>query len=121
MKADPDQLRQALLNIIINAVQAMPAGGVLSASTRMDGDVVRCDIRDTGSGIAEEHLDHLFDPFFTTKPDGTGLGLAIAHRIANAAGGEIEVSSRPNAGSTFTLVLPSGDALSHDHGDDSCR
>ena len=121
VKADPDQLRQALLNIIINAVQAMPAGGVLSASTRADGDVVRCDIRDTGSGIAEEHLDHLFDPFFTTKPDGTGLGLAIAHRIANAAGGEIEVSSRPNAGSTFTLVLPSGDALSHDHGDDSCR
>jgi len=121
VKADPDQLRQVLLNIVINAIQAMPDGGTLLISTRADGDVVRCAIADTGAGIEPEHVRQLFDPFFTTKPDGTGLGLAIARRLVSAVGGRIDLQTRPGAGSTFTLVLPCGGVPPYDARDHSGR
>ncbi len=120
VRADGDLLREVLLNIVINGLQAMPDGGTLFVSTGADGKSVRCAVRDTGAGIAAEHMEDLFDPFFTTKPDGTGLGLSIAHRIVTAVGGRIEVESSPNEGATFTIVLPTGGFESDASGDDSC-
>jgi PAS domain S-box-containing protein len=104
-----DGLKQVLLNIIINAVQAMPSGGRLTieTSTVEDGRL-RVAISDTGDGIAPENLPHIFSPFFTTKRvgEGTGLGLYITHMILQREGGEISVDSKVGQGTTFTVLLP---------------
>lgn len=112
--ADPNQLQQVFLNLIANALDAMPTGGELSVETASAAvDVasttqVLVRIRDTGSGIAPEHLHKLFTPFFTTKNagQGTGIGLAVCRQIMHAHGGNIEAQSQPGVGSTFTLSLP---------------
>lgn len=131
VEADPEQIKQVLLNIILNAAQAMPNGGELVASTsfvranyerpnlkEMDETQIICQTRgngylhislsDTGCGIHPSHLKHIFEPFFTTKgyEQGTGLGLSISYSIIEHFGGTIQVQSRLNQGSTFTVVLP---------------
>lgn len=108
VKIDPDRINQVLLNLYLNAIEAMAPGGQLqievSGSEANSGLKIR--VADTGHGIAGEDLSKIFDPYFTTKSSGTGLGLAIAHNIVEAMGGTIEVNSEAGKGTTFTLTLP---------------
>jgi two-component system sensor histidine kinase HydH len=121
VRIDAEQLRQVLLNILQNALQAMGSRGTITITTRTrtqpaagrpgngvrrEAEWVEIAVRDTGPGIAAPTLKHLFVPFFSTKATGTGLGLAISQRLAQEAGGTIEVASQEGAGSTFTIVLP---------------
>jgi signal transduction histidine kinase len=101
-------IRGICMNLMMNAVQAMPAGGTLSISTRAEGEGVVLRVEDTGEGIAPEHLDRIWDPFFTTKPvgTGTGLGLSITQRVVSRHGGTIRVESRPGEGARFVVRLP---------------
>ncbi|SHE75200.1 two-component system sensor histidine kinase AtoS [Desulforamulus putei] len=105
---DPDQMEQVLMNIIYNAVQAMPDGGEVTLSTGHDvkEKMVAIDIKDTGCGVPEELLDKLFDPFFSTRAKGTGLGLTIADEIIRAHGGSIEIKSKEGLGTTVRILLP---------------
>ena len=108
--ADEHQLRQALLNLLRNAAEAMRDGGRLTLSaTRLtdaiDGRAVELRIADTGQGIAAEHLPKIFDPFFSTKEGGTGLGLALTQQIVVEHGGTIEVRSERGRGTTFVVRL----------------
>ncbi len=104
------KLEQVCLNILINAMQAMPNGGEIRIATdhhkNERDDWVELVVADQGIGIPPENIDYLFDPYFTTRPDGTGLGLAIAHRIVVDHGGTIVVDSIPGAGTTMTVRLP---------------
>jgi two-component system NtrC family sensor kinase len=107
-------LQQVLLNLIINAVQAMPGGGDLTVRAAQDKNKrIIMTVQDTGVGISDEHLPHIFDPFFTTKEvgRGTGLGLSVSHGIIKKHGGRITVESSPGKGSTFTVVLPTQEEL----------
>ncbi|HEX5386420.1 MAG TPA: PAS domain S-box protein [Gemmatimonadales bacterium] len=110
VQVDRAQLLQMLMNLAINARDAMPGGGRLRISTgrRKDGSHIVLSVADSGSGIAAEHLPHLFEPFFTTKGvgEGTGLGLATVHGIVAQSHGQIEVESEPGRGTTFTVLLP---------------
>jgi len=112
VQGDRDQLTQVLLNLLVNACQAMPDGGRIQITTGVKGEgddaQVTIQIADTGCGIAEEHLPNIFQPFFTTKgKDGTGLGLAISSRIARDHQGTIDVQSEVGRGSVFLIALPS--------------
>ena len=102
------QLNQTWMNLLANAAQAVANGGEVRVSTRLDGEMVRVSVSDTGRGIAPEHLNKIFDPFFTTKPvgEGTGLGLSITYGIVERHGGAISVESRAGSGTTFTVTLP---------------
>jgi signal transduction histidine kinase len=109
IKADDGQLRQALIALLMNAVDATPPGGHIDVETRRGGaDTVILTVADDGSGISPENLDKIFNPFFTTKPvgQGTGLGLAICHGIVASHGGEIRVDSELGKGTRLSLVLP---------------
>jgi signal transduction histidine kinase len=106
VRADAELLRQAFLNLCVNAVQAMPGGGRLSVHVRREGAGLSIDFRDTGTGMDAETRRHVFEPFFTTKPDGTGLGLAIVRQAAEAHGGAVAVDSEPGKGSIFRVWLP---------------
>ena len=108
--ADPDRIRQCLLNLVLNALQAMPAGGELDVETEPGPGVCRVRVRDTGVGIAPEHLDRIFDLYFSTKPAGTGLGLPMARKIVEEHGGKIAVESAPREGTVFTFEIPTLDA-----------
>ncbi|MBC7293418.1 MAG: HAMP domain-containing histidine kinase, partial [Thermoleophilia bacterium] len=103
-----DQLDQAVLNILVNAVQAAGPGGAVRLCTAREGETARITVQDSGPGIAPDVLDRIFEPFFTTKPrgEGTGLGLAIARRIVLRHGGTITAASRPGEGATFTINIP---------------
>ncbi|MGC2062439.1 MAG: ATP-binding protein [Thermodesulfovibrionales bacterium] len=106
---DDNQIQQVLVNLITNAVQAMPGGGRLSIRTRTGNksDSVEILISDSGKGIPPEFLPHIFDPFFSTKgPEGTGLGLSVSYGIIKNHHGHIRVESRPEVGTTFTIDLP---------------
>ena len=103
---DPNQIRQVLLNLLRNAIEAMPQGGTVTVRARRNERGVELSLTDTGGGIAEQSLDHIFDKFFTTKPTGTGLGLALARRILDAHGATITVDSAPGEGATFTITIP---------------
>jgi two-component system, NtrC family, sensor histidine kinase HydH len=103
---DPEQIKQVLLNLTINSVQAMPEGGEVVLSTRMDNGRVAIEVKDQGPGISPEQLDKVFDPFFTTKDSGTGLGLSVAHQIASQHGGILSAKNNPDRGATFSLYLP---------------
>jgi len=104
---DPDRFSQCLLNLYLNAIQAMTEGGRLSIRLiRHEDDWVDIEISDTGKGIRAEFLHQIFDPYFTTKTTGTGLGLAIVHKIIEAHQGRIRVRSTPGKGTTFTITLP---------------
>src|SRR5262245_58166288 len=103
---DRDLFEQCLLNLMLNAEQAMPDGGTLTLIGRRDGGEVCLDVIDTGQGIAPEQLPKLFRPFHTTKANGHGLGLAISRKIVLAHGGTIDVQSEPARGTKFTIRLP---------------
>ena len=111
VKADPDYLKQVLLNLILNGFQAMPEGGTLNIETAARDGKMRLSVSDTGTGIEPENLARIFEPYFTTKADGSGLGLAIARRIIEAHGGTIDVTSKAGNGSRFDIVLPLDHAL----------
>jgi len=106
LEFDEKLLKQALLNIINNAVAAMPKGGTLTVSTERRGEVVLVHVRDTGSGISDENMAKIFEPYFTTKDFGSGLGLTVVYKIVKEHGGEINVKSREGEGTTFTISLP---------------
>ena len=109
VEADGSQLKQVFLNVFLNAVQAMEAGGTLAVEAlRVGGGRPLVRVTDTGPGIPEEALEKVFDPFFTTKKGGTGLGLSICYTIVKAHGGEIEVRSRLGEGTTVLVSLPAG-------------
>lgn len=116
VQSDAEQLKQVLINLVQNAVQAMPEGGRLTIATALDDpggfrligrgpEMVELRVRDTGPGIPEEAREHVFVPFFTTKEKGTGLGLAISQRIVRSHGGSIAVQSRPGEGTEFVVRL----------------
>ena len=109
IRADDGHLRQALIALLMNALDATPPGGHIEVETRRDGsDTVILTVADDGSGISPENLDKIFNPFFTTKPvgQGTGLGLAICHGIVASHGGKIRVDSEIGRGTRLSLVLP---------------
>jgi two-component system NtrC family sensor kinase len=101
-----NELQQVLVNLVVNAIQAMPDGGTITLTTRDDGDGVVITVEDTGTGIRPEDAGRIFDPFFTTKRgEGTGLGLSISYALVQRHGGRIEVESRPGEGATFSVFL----------------
>ena len=103
---DSDRMLQALLNLLLNAVQAMPEGGTLTVSSQAVKDRLELRVADTGHGIPRESMARIFDPYFTTKNQGTGLGLATVRTIAEAHGGRVRVASEPGRGTEITLDLP---------------
>lgn len=103
---DSQLIKQALLNILINAYQSMPNGGNLKIDISRIGSNIKIDIIDSGEGIPPERIDRVFDLFYSTKENGTGLGLSIAKRIVDLHNGEIRVKSQEGKGSTFTVILP---------------
>lgn len=113
--ADPGQLQQVFLNIILNAAQAMQGKGNLTLTTRKHHDKVIASFKDTGPGMSEKIRKKIFDPFFTTRPQGqgTGLGLAIAYGIVQKHKGTIQVKSRPGKGAEFRIILPDVDLYNH--------
>jgi signal transduction histidine kinase len=111
ISTDPTLVRQVVLNLLQNGVQAVGENGTVTASTRILTDHAEIKVADTGCGIAPENLQRIFDPFFTTKPpgQGTGLGLSICLKIMHRLGGHIRVKSAPGQGAVFTLLLPVGE------------
>jgi len=105
IRIDELQVRQALMNLVGNALEAMPAGGTLTLATSSDTDSLEIEVTDTGAGIPKENWNKLFKPFFTTKTTGTGLGLAIVSQVADAHRGSLRFKSAPGAGSSFYLRL----------------
>ena len=106
VRLDRDMFEKALLNLMLNAEDAMPNGGTLTLQARSEGAYVVLDIIDTGTGISPELLRKIFKPFQTTKPDGNGLGLATARCVVVAHGGSIDVQSELGHGTKFTIRLP---------------
>lgn len=109
VRADGEALRQALLNLVLNGVQAMPQGGELRISVRREQDCGVVEVQDSGHGIPPDLLPRIFELYFTTKIKGSGIGLAMTYRIAQMHGGAVEVASEPGAGARFTLRLPAVD------------
>ena len=114
--ADPEQLKEVLVNLIVNACEAMEGGG--NITIREDApviprasQVVRIQVTDDGPGIPEELQENILQPFFTTKDEGTGLGLSIAVRILEEHGGFLDVLSVEGEGTTFTIILPLGETI----------
>jgi signal transduction histidine kinase len=130
VKADPGQMEQILVNLAVNARDAMPGGGTLTIDTdnvALGGDsglpsgrYVRIRVEDTGTGMPPDVIARAFEPFFTTKPkgEGTGLGLATVYGIVKQAGGDVQVISQTGTGTTFTLLLPVTDEAPPDLGRD---
>jgi signal transduction histidine kinase len=124
VQGDDDQLQQAFINLLLNAIESMPQNGTLTVATENPSSTpnphqarghpgsrhVRVIIRDTGSGMSPEHLARLFEPFFTTKPNGTGLGLPITRRIILEHNGEVSAQSQPGAGTVFQILFPAPDS-----------
>ncbi|NIM61087.1 MAG: sensor histidine kinase [Acidobacteria bacterium] len=106
IEADEQGLRQAVLNLLINGIQAMPGHGTITISTRKTKDHVSIIVDDEGPGLSPEALEHVFDPFYTTKAEGTGLGLSIAFQIVDQHGGDLKAENRDGGGARFTLELP---------------
>lgn len=106
ISADRQMVRRAVLNLVLNAVDAMPDGGELTITVGSHGHEIELVIADTGPGVSGTDLLQVFEPFFTTKSGGTGLGLAIVHRIAEAHRGQITALNRPEGGAAFVLTLP---------------
>jgi two-component system, NtrC family, sensor kinase len=105
---DPQQIEQVLINMIHNAIQAMPNRGTLNVRLAQADGAAAIAIQDTGTGISQENLKRIFDPFFTTKPEGvgTGLGLSVSYGIIANHHGKIEVESEVGKGTKFTIYLP---------------
>lgn len=106
IQADPDLLHRALSNLVLNSLDAMPAGGTLTIRTGQKNGTVRVDVTDTGTGLTPEECERLFTPYYTTKRHGTGLGLAIVQAVVSDHHGKISVESTPGTGATFRIELP---------------
>ena len=106
VELDVNQIKQVLINLIHNALNAMPEGGALELRTTRENGMARIDISDTGQGISPDNLENIFDPFFTTRCDGTGLGLSISNRIIQNHNGSLEVKSEEGKGTTVSIFLP---------------
>jgi signal transduction histidine kinase len=102
-------MKQALLNLLINAMDASGEGDAITITTEASGALLKISVQDTGRGISPEDVEKIFKPFYTTKTRGSGLGLAIVDRILKEHGGRIEVDSAPGCGATFTMELPAHD------------
>lgn len=118
VETDNDQFRRALLNLLINSIQAMPEGGRIEVRTGLDRaslgtDSIFIRIKDTGAGIPKENIPRLFEPYFTTKPNGFGLGLAIVSRVIQDHGGTIQVESEIGRGTAFTIHMPVRKGVAH--------
>jgi signal transduction histidine kinase len=111
-RMDVDLVKQALLNIVLNGVQAMPEGGILTVATRRDGEGGLIMVRDQGPGIPPEIHDKVFNLYFTTKKGGSGIGLAMAYRVVQLHHGSLEFTSVPENGTTFYLRFPLADTAS---------
>ena len=114
---DKDQLEQALINLVLNAIEVTDPGGKVTISTKFvaETDMIELEVSDSGKGISEKDMARIFDPFFTTKESGTGLGLAITHGIIEQHGGTIDVKSKLGQGTSFTVRLPLDNGENHDH------
>jgi len=106
VEVDAEQIRQVLLNLILNAIHAMPEGGVVEVCSKRVGEALEMTVRDYGTGIDPAIRDKIFDPFFTTKPEGTGLGLSVAYGLVKQHDGEIELGELNGPGSLFIVRLP---------------
>ncbi len=106
VRADFGQMRQAFVNIALNACEAMVGGGTLTVRSRAAGGMAVVEFADTGAGIPPEHLSRILDPFFTTKEKGTGLGLSVVYGIIERHGGKLEISSQVGVGTTVIIRLP---------------
>lgn len=103
---NPVGLKQVFLNLILNAMEAMPDGGRLDVNLELEGEGVSLSVQDTGIGMDSETIDRIFEPFYSTKEDGSGLGLAVSYGIVQGHGGEIRVDSKSGQGTCFTVWLP---------------
>ena len=103
---DPTRMRQALSNVLDNALDVMPKGGDLTVSTFVDAEVAHLEVADTGPRIPPGNLQAIFEPFFTTKGDGIGLGLTLTHRVISHHRGKIEARNLPGKGAAFSISLP---------------
>ena len=108
VSADPELLHRALSNLVLNAMDAMPKGGYITARTKRENGRIRIELADTGTGITEEERKRLFTPYYTSKQHGTGLGLAIVQSVVSDHEGKVRAESEPGKGSTFIIELPSG-------------
>jgi len=106
VECDPDQIKQVILDLVMNALQAMPEGGEVTISARVEGSTVELSVTDEGEGIPEDLFDRIFEPYFTTRESGTGLGLAVVRQIVERHRGEIRVRNNDERGATFTVCLP---------------
>ncbi len=108
LRTDAPLLRQVVLNLMTNALQAVDRGGAITVTAEADDDSLTIHVADNGPGIAPENMDKIFNPFFTTKPpgQGTGLGLSLCHNLVSGMHGQISVASQPGQGATFTVRLP---------------
>ncbi len=106
MMADPEMLHRALSNLVLNAMDAMPEGGVLTLAAQPRGEQIEMRVADTGEGLTPEECERLFTPYYTTKQHGTGLGLAIVQSVVADHGGTIAVESRTGGGAVFVMTLP---------------
>lgn len=104
--ADEERLRRCLVNLVMNACQAMPSGGILTISSRVEENALCIDVRDTGCGISEEQRAKIFEPLYSTKSFGVGMGLPIVKQVVEQHGGQVRVESIPGHGTTFTMRLP---------------
>lgn len=105
-ECDPEQIKQVVLNLAINAMQAMNGAGEIVFGSRQQDSSVWISVRDQGAGVGDEDLDRIFNPFFTTKDTGTGLGLSVVYQIVSQHGGEVKVERNPDGGMTFRIRIP---------------
>ena len=106
LECDPELLKQVLVNLLINAIQASTDGGEILIQARVRGSELAIQVKDRGIGVSTEDLDKIFDPFFTTKENGTGLGLSVAYQIVEQLGGTLRAEKNPDRGMTFSVLLP---------------
>jgi signal transduction histidine kinase len=106
LSLDQNQIRRVIINLIKNAIQAMPKGGTINVATVIENQWLHVEVADTGIGISDEDIDKLFDAFFSSKSTGSGLGLTVSAQIINNHGGTIEVKRREHQGASFIIRLP---------------
>jgi signal transduction histidine kinase len=103
---DEHQMQEVFMNLLNNANDAMPQGGIINVATSLEGDFLRIDFQDIGIGMSEDIMKRLFEPFFTTKEKGTGLGLSVCYGIIKVHNGELRFESKLGKGTTATILLP---------------